>query len=156
MRDSDIEHKCRKLGEASKLCDCKSHNNKKLRGPYLALISMSSDINKENNKDSILRWVFEKIKLAHDKETEFTNLIGLVGVMGQWSIFKARSSKDMESSRFVGFTLEQSEEHFVLKQILTGILSVFYDASRRNIYRPGYTAFHRKHDIILGEIKLKN
>lgn len=57
---------------------------------------MSSDINKENNKDSILRWVFEKIKLAHDKETEFTNLIGLVGVMGQWSIFKARSSKDME------------------------------------------------------------
>lgn len=84
----------------------------------------------------------------------FDNLIGFIGSLNEWSIFKRRPDKKLQQAEYVGFKHRDGESHLGLQFLLTGILSVYYDETRRNLRRPGFTAFpsKRPHDKDLGGI----
>ena len=158
FNDNDIKRETEALWKASKLCRTIYTNNKKdkVRGPYLALVSMNSNISKRDT----IKWIFNKIKEAYQSEDEkptFDDLIGLVVSLNEWSIFKARPTpkKNPTKAKYVYLKHKENEEHLGLQFLLTGLLSVFYDETRRDIRRPGFTAFPsgRNHDKTLGDIE---
>lgn len=157
LNDGDIVKECQALWHASTLCKTQhsNHQGDKVRGPYLALVTMESKIDKKRVEN--LDWIFNKIVEAYgcgDKPT-FDDLIGYIGSLSEWSLFKRRpSGKNVTKAKFISLVHAEGESHLGLQFILTGILSVFYDESRRNIRRPGFTAFPSGRDIekCLGEI----
>jgi len=158
LNDGDIKKECEALWKASKLCQCISSNSPtdKVRGPYLVLICMNSKIDKKQS-DS-LDWIFGKVKEAYSNKEKptFDDLVGYIGSLNQWSIFKRRpQSKSSQEAEYVNLLHKDGESHLGLQFILTGILSVFYDETRRNTRRPGFTAFPsgRSHDKTMGKIK---
>ena len=93
-----------------------------------------------------------------DKELRFDDMIGYIGSLTEWGIFKARPQANNPcAAKFVGFQYSENEEHMGLQFLLSGILSVYYDPSRSNVSRSGFTAFisNRKHDKGLGTIESK-
>lgn len=154
LNDGDIEHELHTLKEVSKLCRIDN-----LRSPYLALISMDNNIHKQN--PDTFDWIFNKMKTLYEQDNNlaFDDMIGYIGSFKQWSIFKTRPQKENPyNARYVVFKHnEQTENHLALQFLLTGILSVFYDSSRTNAKRPGFTAFPsgRSHDRVLGIIESK-
>lgn len=157
LNDGDIVKECQALWDASKLCKTQYSNNRgdKVRGPYLALVTMESKIDKKRVEN--LDWIFNKVVETYgsgDKPT-FDDLIGYIGSLSEWSLFKRRpSGKNVTKANFISLVHAEGESHLGLQFILTGILSVFYDESRRNIRRPGFTAFPSGRNIEknLGEI----
>lgn len=157
LNDGDIVKECQALWHASTLCKTQYSNNQddKVRGPYLALVTMESKIDKKRVEN--LDWIFNNIVEAYrcgDKPT-FDDLIGYIGSLSEWSLFKRRpSGKNVTKAKFISLVHAEGESHLGLQFILTGILSVFYDESRRNIRRPGFTAFPSGRDIekYLGKI----
>lgn len=154
LNDSDIEHELYALKEASKLCRCGD-----LRGPYLALVSMDNNINKQNS--DTFDWIFNKMKSMYDNDDNlgFDDMVGYIGAVKHWSIFKARPDKKApKEARYMMFKHDNNaENHLWLQFLLTGILSVYYDKSRTNITRPGFTSFPsgRNYDRELGVITAK-
>ena len=153
LHDADIKNEINALSQASKLC-----YDKELREPYLALISMQSSIEKKS--ESTLKWVFDQMQgeYSNDPELRFDDMVGYIGSLTEWGIFKARPEENsLNTAKYIGFKYHNNEEHMGLQFILSGILSVYYDPSRSQISRPGYTAFisKRKHDITLGEIEAR-
>lgn len=143
LNDADILNECKALWNASKLCRTNNNGNEKVRGPYLALVSMHSHINKPQM--GTLPWIFAKVQEAYqeDELPKFDDLVGFIGALDSWSIFKKRPQPENNptSGDYLSFDHQVNEEHLGLQFLLTGVLSVFYDSSRRNIRRPGYTAF---------------
>lgn len=157
LNDGDIVKECQALWHASKLCKTQYSNNQddKVRGPYLALVTIESKIDKKRVEN--LDWIFNKIVEAYrcDDKPTFDELIGYIGSLSEWSLFKRRpSGKNVTKAKFISLVHAEGESHLGLQFILTGILSVFYDESRRNIRRPGFTAFPsgRAIEKYLGEI----
>ncbi|AMO47569.1 Hypothetical protein AKI40_1151 [Enterobacter sp. FY-07] len=144
LNDGDIVKECQALWHASKLCKTLNSNDPddKVRGPYLALVTMKSNIEKKTVESQ--DWIFNKVVEAYkssDKPT-FDELIGYIGSLSEWSLFKRRPDGDkVTNAHFISLVHAEGESHFGLQFILTGILSVFYHESRRNIRRPGFTAF---------------
>ena len=158
FNDNDIKKECEALWKASQLCRTIYTNdrNDKTRGPYLALVSMNSKINKTDT----INWIFDKINDAYQKENEqptFDDLVGIVVSLNEWSIFKTRPSPKNKptKAKYVYLKHKKDEAHLGLQFLLTGLFSVFYDVTRRNIRRPGFTAFPsgRNHDKSLGNIE---
>lgn len=161
LRDKDIETEISKLLEVAQLCDCYSSrdNQVKSRKPYLGLIAIKSEIKKSLTDE--IEWVFKKISEFYkepeiSKNLDFNSCIGLIGTFQDWCIFKKRPlpKEEPKEASYVGLYKKDEENHMLLQFILTGILSVFYDETRRNLRRPGYTAFesNRVHDKNLGSI----
>lgn len=154
LYDKDIGDECKALYTAARLCETIRSNNDKIRGPFLALIGVHSNIQKKS--DDVLEWIFRQIDEVYRAKSDLTfdQLIGFVGVLDGWSIFKRRPADNLSKAHFVGFKHESEESHLGLQFLLTGILSVFYDETRRNIRRPGFTAFAsgRQQDKELGSI----
>lgn len=154
LNDADIEHEIEALKEASKLCRCDG-----LRSPYLALVAMHNNITKKN--PDTYDWIFNKMKSIYEnnQDLSFNDMIGYIGAFNHWSIFKARpEKKDPCKARYILLEHQPEEEnHLGLQFLLTGILSVYYDKSRTNLARPGFTAFPsgRNHDKQLGCIYAK-
>lgn len=158
LNDGDILKECRALWDASKLCKTQYSNRQcdKVRGPYLALVTLESKIDKKRIDN--LDWIFKKIGEAygHGDKPTFDELIGYAGSLSEWSLFKRRPrGKNVTKANYISLVHAEDESHLGLQFILTGILSVFYDKTRRNIRRPGFTAFPsgRKFEKNLGEIK---
>ncbi|MGK7955519.1 MAG: DUF6602 domain-containing protein [Crocosphaera sp.] len=144
LNDADVKKECIALWSASKLCRTLSSNNPadKVRGPYLAIVSMNSKIRKQKTDE--LTWIFNKLKEAYnsDERPSFDDLVGYIGALNEWSIFKSRPRKsDVTKADYLGFKHQDQEAHLGLQYILTGVLSVYYDQTRKNIRRPGFTAF---------------
>ncbi len=158
FHDIDIKKECQALWTASKLCRTISSNDQKdkVRGPYLALVCMHSKINKPTV--GTLEWIFYKMQEAYtaQEKPRFDDLVGFVGALDAWSIFKKRPkpSKKPNTGSYLAFEHRPDEAHLGLQYILTGILSVYYDEKRRNIRRPGFTAFPSKRPAskVLGDI----
>ena len=156
LYDPDISHECNSLLQASRLCRTLKSNDKndKVRGPYLGLVCMDSKIEKKTTSPH--EWIFNEIKTVYSKlETpKFDDLIGFIGSLSGWSIFKRRpKGATFEKAEYIYLQHIEDEFHFGLQFILTGILSVYYDETRRNIRRPGFTAFpNRNADLLLGKI----
>lgn len=140
LNDGDIEHELCALKEASKLCRING-----LRGPYLALVSMDNNICKQ--KPDTFDWIFKKMKFLYDNDENlaFDDMVGYIGAIKHWSIFKKRpTKKNPKEARYIMFKHDENTEHLWLQFLLTGILSVYYDSSRSTIIRPGFTAFPSK------------
>ena len=153
LSDQDIENEIAALNNASKLC-----HDKNLRGPYLALIAIDSNIDKKN--PDTFDWIFRKMKLYYenDDSLSFDDAIGYIGALENWSIFKRKPNSQKEfKAEYVVLEHRDEEPHLGLQFLLTGLLSVFYDKTRSNKTRPGFTAFpsERPHDRFLGEIDIK-
>lgn len=157
LNDGDIRKECEALFKAASHCEslASSDGTAKMRGPYLALVSVKSKI--EKKKTDILTWIFGQMRDAYQNDTDvtFDKLVGFIGALDEWSIFKRRPEENPTKAEYVGFKHKNGESHLGLQFLLTGILSVFYDETRRNLRRPGYTAFPsgRPQDKNLGEIK---
>ena len=156
LNDGDVQHECEKLLDAATLCQTLSSNdpNDKVRGPYLSLVSVRSNIDKA--RTDTLDWVFSKMQAAYASKANLTfdKLVGFVGALDEWSIFKRRPTTNPTSAEYVGFKHQNGESHLGLQFLITGILSVYYDKSRKDMRRPGFTAFPsgRPHDRNLGTI----
>jgi hypothetical protein len=156
LNEGDIQVECKALQEAGRLCAGPAHRegNGLLRGPYLALVAVHTDVTKPSI--GILQWAFSKIEKAYvdDQKPTFDEVIGYVGVLDSWGLFKRRPEQSDENAEFVGFEHGENESHLGFQLLLTGILSVFYDDTRRDVRRPGFTAFAsgRPHDEHLGNI----
>ena len=154
LNDGDVEHELNALKEASKLCRCGD-----LRGPYLALVSMDNNINKQN--PDTFDWIFNKMKSMYENDDNlgFDDMVGYIGAFKHWGIFKARPDKKApKEARYMMFKHDNNaENHLWLQFLLTGILSVYYDKSRTNMTRPGFTSFPsgRNYDRELGVITAK-
>jgi len=159
FNDGDILKECKALWRASKLCRTIKSNDQsdKVRGPYLAMVCVNSNI--EKKKKDTLDWIFEKMKEAYSEEEKpkFDDQIGFVGSLSEWSIFKRRPTpkNKPKDGEYVNLIHKEGESHLGLQFILTGILSVFYDPTRRDIRRPVFTAFpsRRNHDKGMGKIE---
>ena len=117
---------------------------------------MHSEIRKSTDGD--LEWIFGKMQEAYTSQEKptFDDLVGFVGALDGWSIFKTRPNPVTQPNEgsYLAFEHNPKEDHLGLQYILTGILSVFYDEKRRGIRRPGYTAFQsgRNASKVLGDI----
>ena len=150
LHDSDIKKELMALKDVSQMCRVKG-----LRPPFLALVSMDSKIEKKETFD----WIFNQMEEAYaaKENLAFDDLVGYVGALCKWSIFKRRpSSKNPNDGEYIVFNHpDEGDFHLGLQFLLTGILSVFYDPSRTNVKRPGFTAFpsDTKPDKCLGKIE---
>jgi hypothetical protein len=156
LNKGDIRVECKALKEAGSLCSGLVHYKGKVmvRGPYLALIAVHSNV--EKPKIGLLDWAFSQIAKAYRgvPNLTFDQVVGYVGVLDKWSLFKRRPNGEGKEAEFVGFEHKADESHLGFQFLLTGILSVFYDQTRRNQRRPGFTAFPpgRPHDKNLGSV----
>lgn len=152
LRRTHITEEICALKLASKLCHCKNESGP-LRGPFLAIISMDS-VNIQPPK------IFEKLENVYDSQEDyFDNLVGYIGSLKGWTVFKKRpsSSRNCTRAKYIYFNHKDEEKHLGLQFLLTGLLSVYYDKSRTSVSRPGFTAFPsgRPHDRILGDINVR-
>jgi len=152
LNDADVKNELGALLRASKLC-----RSKELRAPFLALVSMSSKINK--SKKDTHSWIFKQMEEVYQEKDDITfdDLIGYIGAFKQWGIFKARPNKSEPcKGKYVLFQHKKGEEHLGLQFLMTGILSVYYDNTRNTLTRPGFTSFQsgRKPDKTLGKIEV--
>ena len=154
LRDTDIEHEVIALRNVSKLCRCNNDEQEAIRGPFLALVAMESFEKKDSSTD---KWIFEKLSKIYTLEDYFDDLIGYIGSLDKWSIFKKRP-RNGHSAEYLYFNHNEEEMHLGFQFMLTGILSVYYDKSRNNISRPGFTAFpsRRVCNRKLGDIVVKD
>lgn len=146
------------LRDAAKLCRCKNWNNEPQRGPFLAVVSMESPIRN-------IRLLFNKHMLPAYQTTEdlyFDECVGYIGSLFDWSIFKTRpdNNSHVDTAQYIYLDHKKRSDgklHIGLQLIITGILSVFYDKSRRNIKRLGFTAFEagQSHTETLGNVAVK-
>ena len=152
MKEIDVKHEVTVLKEASKLCRCCNDEGKVIRGPFLALVSMDSF---EKVKEPTDEWIYKKLLEVYTQEDCFDDLIGYIGSLNKWSIFKKRPRKE-DNAEYLFFNHSEEEMHLGFQFLITGILSVYYDESRNDISRPGFTAFpsRRACNKKLGDIKV--
>lgn len=156
LRDTDIALECEALKNASQICRCdRPSTDQRRRGPFLALVSAGSkladrDLPKEEN-------IFKKLEGLYTPTTAFDDMIGFIGDLSGWHVFKARPPEKLternKKAKYLYLELVETELHQGFQFLLTGILSVYYDETRRNVRRPGYTAFPKKPAKNLGEIR---
>ena len=153
LKDTDVVHEVTALKNVSKLCRCSNGEDEAIRGPFLALVSMESFEKRELSTD---KWIFNKLSEIYMEEEYFDDLIGYISSLDKWSIFKKRPQKE-HSAEYLYFNHNEEEIHLGFQFMLTGILSVYYDKSRNNISRPGFTAFpsRRACDRKLGDIVVR-
>ena len=156
LNDADIKKESLALLNASKLCRTMDKRGGFLRGPFLGLVSIKSKIDKKTIKNE--DWIFNCLEEVYkiDPKPSFDDLIGYIGSLDEWSIFKRRPKKKTKEANYLYFNHSDYESHLGLQYLLTGILSVYYDETRSNINRPGFTAFPsgRDKDRFLGKIEI--
>jgi hypothetical protein len=127
LNDRDVLHECEELFDAASLCQTLRSNDRddKVRGPFLALVSVKSKIDKKSTEK--LDWIFQKVQDAYASKADvtFDQLIGYIGALDEWSIFKRRPNSQLKAAEYVGFNHQPNESHLGLQFLLTGILSVY-------------------------------
>lgn len=155
LRDAEVAAECNALMEASRACRCdESEPEKRRRGPFLALVSAGSEL--ADTQTPKEKKIFEKLEVLYGSTNVFDDMIGFVGDLSAWHVFKTRPEKKPtnanKSARYMYVELGDDELHQGFQFILSGILSVYYDKTRSGVRRPGYTAFAPKPAKELGKI----
>lgn len=157
LNDNDIKNESEALKHASELCFTKGQDKQYIRGPFLSIISVKSNIDKKRTDNC--DWIFKELQETFTTKPKpyFDQLVGYIGALDEWSIFKRRpKGDDIKSADYIYFKHSDTETHLGLQFILTGILSVFYDPTRSSVNRPGFTGFPsgRNSDKLLGKIEV--
>ena len=158
LSSEDVKKEIETLHKVSKYCR-EANDGTGIRGPFLALVSMRSSISTKIPEKSCYKKIEEfYTKKRKEGDLTFDDAIGYVGVLPQWGVFKKSPGKKGEPSSISYTSFDQRGEniHLGLQFLLTGILSVFYNKTRNDIGRPGYTAFPRLNKGVkpMGEIDL--
>lgn len=157
LTDSDIKDESLNLLTASELCFTRNAKGDYIRGPFLSIICVKSHIEKKRTEN--YDWIFKELEKTYSTSPKpyFDQLVGYIGALNEWSIFKRRpEDKKTKEAEYIYFNHSSTETHLGLQFILTGILSVFYDSTRSNVNRPGFTGFPsgRDRDKLLGKIQV--
>lgn len=155
LRDADIASECAALLNVSHICRCdRKKPEQRRRGPFLALVGAAAEL-----ADSAVAketQIFQRLSEIYTPPVTFDDMVGFIGDLSGWHVFKARPpEKITEQNKKAKYRyLKQTEEHLHhgFQFLLSGILSVYYDETRRNIRRPGYTAFPKLPATNLGDI----
>jgi hypothetical protein len=157
LYETEIKGEIEKIAEISELCRIKN-TQVELRGPYLAFVGMNCAFSKK--RIGTCEWIFNKVKevypASNKDNIKFDDLIGYIGALNEWSIFKRKPNDDKAvEAKYILMKHKKTELHLGFQFILTGLLSVYYDETRNKNRRPGFTAFpsNRRHDKELGAIK---
>lgn len=130
LHDTDVTHELSVLKKAATLCKCENDKNVNIRGPFLALVAMDSFEKKEKCTED---WIFAKMQQEYKSEEDyFDDLIGYIGALSKWSIFKKRP-KTGAKAEYIFFDHTDEEQHIGFQFLLTGLLSVYYDETRNFI-----------------------
>lgn len=155
LRDAEIIAECNALLEASKACRCDEGSlEARRRGPFLALVATDSDLaDKQEPKEKKL---FEKLETLYGSSSVFDDMIGFIGDLSAWHVFKTRPPPKLTPmnsfAQYMYVELEDAELHQGFQFLLSGILSVYYDKTRTGVKRPGFTAFAAKPATVIGKI----
>ncbi|MCO6185561.1 DUF6602 domain-containing protein [Rhizobium sp. L1K21] len=155
LRDAEIVAECNALLDASKACRCDDSNvEARRRGPFLALVATDSDLADKREKKE--KKLFEKLKILYGSNSVFDDMVGFIGDLSAWHVFKTRPPLNLTPknsfAKYMYVELNDSELHQGFQFILSGILSVYYDKTRGGVKRPGYTAFAPKPATEIGKI----
>ena len=145
--------------KASHICRCDQIDaERRRRGPFLALVAAGSQLADTNvvKEDQILK----RLKEVYDPPVAFDDMIGFVGDLSGWHVFKSRPPRRLNDTNKLAkyFYLDSKVDHLHqgFQFILSGIFSVYYDESRKNIRRPGFTAFPARPARLLGHIPFQS
>lgn len=144
LRDADLSSECKALTAAGHICRSDNVNpQERRRGPFLALVGTGSEFADKTVAKEIK--IFQKLKDFYAHTPTFDDMVGFIGDLSGWYVFKARPPEkptDQNSlARYMYLSLKQNELHHSFQFLISGILSVYYDETRKNVERPGYTAF---------------
>ena len=157
LRAGNVKDECTALLDASRLCRCFNGGGEKVRGPFLAVISMGYEPREEASRVAEKLWDEINQAYAVDPPPFFDDAVGFVAAFGMGSIFKARpKGNPLVTATYVWHDHSDGDTHLGLQFVLTGILSVYYDETRNARRRPGFTGFEsgRPHERVLGGIKV--
>lgn len=159
LRDRDVVAESRALMEASRICRCdEGAADRRRRGPFLALVAAGSQLSdvRVSKEDQILK----RLKEVYAPPVVFDDMIGYVGDLSGWYVFKSRPpakiTESNSNARYLFLDSDPDQIHQGFQFILSGILSVYYDASRRSVKRPGFTAFPARPARSLGTIPFQS
>ncbi|WP_313325972.1 DUF6602 domain-containing protein [Sphingobium yanoikuyae] len=155
LRDSDISAECEALMNASHICRCDQREpEQRRRGPFLALVGAGSQL--ADTRAQKQNQIFRKLQELYAQPINFDGMVGFIGDLSGWHVFKTRPPEKIthenKKAKYCFVELDGNELHHGFQFLLSGILSVYYDETRRNVRRPGYTAFPPKPATNLGEI----
>ena len=155
LRAADVVAECQALSTVGHICRSDEREaRERRRGPFLALVGAGSQLaDKKVPKETN---IFKKLEKLYAGSSKFDDMVGFVGDLSGWYVFKARPPANPTPSnsmaKYFYLSLHDDELHHSFQFLLTGILSVYYDETRRNMKRPGYTAFPARPARELGEI----
>lgn len=155
LRDADVIAECQALAAVGNICRSDESNpQERRRGPFLAIVGADSQL--ADTKVLKEKKIFEKLAAIYTQPFAFDDMVGFIGDLSGWYVFKERPPKkirpDNSVAKYLYLSLTQDELHHSFQFLLTGILSVYYDETRRAVKRPGYTAFPAIPAAKLGEI----
>lgn len=154
----DIKHELQALNNAIHLCrGCTGFDDRInpeaermiLRAPTSGIVSFTSTLG--DNHPRLAKSIYRYITQCYSvKSFPFDSLVSQINVLDSCCVFKRRpepSTEDVRVAKYVYYDY-RDQLHNGLQFLLTGILSSYYDPTRSNINRPGYTCFEpsRKHD----------
>jgi len=155
LRDADIAAECEALMNASHICRCdRKDPAQRRRGPFLALVGAGSQL--ADSAAPKEKQIFKKLLDVYKPPITFDGMVGFIGDLSGWYVFKVRPHEKLRAenmeAKYLFLGLAEDQLHHSFQFLLSGILSVYYDKTRRNIRRPGYTAFPRMPAKPLGAI----
>ena len=155
LRDAEIASECRALMDASRVCRCDEKDpQRRRRGPFLGLVGAGSKL--ADTKVAKQNQIFKKLQDLYLAPCQFDDMVGFIGDLSGWHIFKARPSNTLTDtnkvSKYFYIDLDDDNLDHGFQFILSGILSVYYDETRRDVKRPGYTSFAQRPAKALGSI----
>ncbi|MBV0913222.1 DUF6602 domain-containing protein [Anianabacter salinae] len=158
LRGADVAAECKALAAVGRICRSDEVKpQERRRGPFLALVGASSEL--ADTRVAKEKKIFQKLEELYAEPPTFDDMVGFIGDLSQWYVFKARPPEEPiptnSVAKYLHFSLENEELHHGFQFLISGILSVYYDETRRNMKRPGYTSFPRLPAQQLGEIPFK-
>lgn len=155
---NDIKNELIALNKAINLCRgcsglghkyCSDTEKVIQRAPTTGLIAFTSA--KKANSSEIAKRISKKVTECYSSNIfPFDLLVSQINVLDSFCVFKKRpepGTEEVKLAKYIYYDYRQ-QLHNGLQFLLTGILSSYYDPTRSNINRPGYTCFEpsRKHD----------
>lgn len=143
LSQKDITEELPKLKEAVELCAVKD-----TKRPFTALVSMSSNITTKT--------VFDKIEQVHKDTVSYDEMIGYIGTIKEWTIYK-KNRKNKSEAEYRTFEHLDNNNGRGFEYLIKKIHDVYY-SENRNIYKePGFVALGSENeaDRCLGTVKYK-
>lgn len=153
--EADIIPECEALAAVGRICRSDEPIPQgRRRGPFLGLVGISSRF--PSRRVAKEKKIFQKLELLYPQPPMFDDMVGFIGDLSGWYIFKDRPAENLtiknRVAKYLYLSLKKEELHHSFQYLISGILSVYYDETRRNVKRPGYTAFPAIPALPLGGI----